>query len=115
VWSCLGRIAGCLSKRDAGLEASNEGDDVAPIAGRAVEVEGRDGVDLGAGRKDCVETEALWQDADDGGLLAIDVERFSNDGGIRGELAFPPTVGEEDDGRCAVAGVVWCEGAAMAG
>ena len=53
-------IADGLRQRDAGLEPANEGDDVAPVARRAIEIERGDGVDLGAGRKHRAEVESCW-------------------------------------------------------
>ena len=104
-----------LGERDAGFEAADEGDDVAPVARRAVEIERRDGVDFCAGSEDSAEVEGCGQNADDGGLMAVDVEGFADDIWIRVELAAPPGIGEEDDGRCAIAGVVCREDAAHRG
>ena len=50
MWGATDGLASSgLGERHAGLEAADHGDDVSPVAGRAVEVERRDGIDLGAG------------------------------------------------------------------
>ena len=104
-----------LGERDAGLEAADHGDDVAPVAGRAVEVERGDGVDLCAGGEDGAEVEASGQDADDGGLGAVHVEGLADDVGVGVELRSPPGVGDEDDGRGAVESIFGRKTRPMAG
>ena len=105
-------IALRLGKRDAGLDPANHGDDVSPAAGRAVEVEGRDGVNLCAGGKDCAKVEAPGQHADDGSLAAIHVEGLANDVGVGVELRLPPGIADQDDGRSAVERILRPEDAA---
>ena len=90
-----GGVLDGLRQGDAGLETADEGDDVAPVARRAVEIERGDGVDFGARRKDGAEVEGRRQHADDGGLLAVHVEGLADDVGVGVELAAPPCVGEE--------------------
>ena len=104
-----------LRERDAGLEAADHGDDVAPVARGAVEIKRGDRVDFGAGSKDGAEVEGGRKDADDGSLLAVDVVCLSHDAGVGIELATPPGVAQEDDGRSAVTAVVGGEGAAHCG
>ena len=67
------------------------------------------------GAKTAPKSKVAGKHADDGGLMAVDVECLADDVGIGVELAAPPGVGEEDDGSSAVARVVGGEGAAHGG
>jgi hypothetical protein len=84
-------IGSGLCKAHSRLEPANEGNDVAPVARWPIEIERRDGVDLGAGREHRAKVKTLRQNADNGGLLAVHVECLADDVGVGIELAYSTT------------------------
>ena len=105
----------CLGKCNAGLGAADKSEVVARITYRAIEVNGREGIDLNTGGKDRSKIEAPGQHSNDGGLNAVHVEGLADDFWIGVELRLPPGVSEEDDGRSAVERVFWPEDATHGG
>src|SRR5688500_15904054 len=77
--------------RNAGLEAADDGDCVAPAAD-FVEGRGQEDVELNAGREDGTEVECGRQDADDGNATAVHRELLAEDVGIGGVTALPEGV-----------------------
>ncbi len=108
---CRRSILAGLSEKDAGLETPDEGDDVSPFARRAIQIEGRDRVNLYPRREDRAKVKAAGQDADNSGLLAIDVECLADDCRIGVELASPPSVGKQNHRGGSAARIVRIEGA----
>jgi len=81
-----------LCEANAGFEPPDEGDDVSPVAWRAIQIERRDRVDLGARREHRAEVEASGKHADNRSLPAIHIECFAYDVRVCIELASPPGV-----------------------
>jgi len=87
-------------ERDAGLEASDDGDGVTPVTD-FVHVGGDKEIDAKTGRKDRSEIEGLRENADDGDGLIIEIDGLAEDIFIARELLLPELIGKHGNERSA--------------
>lgn len=86
-----------FGERDAGLEAGDDRDGVAPVA-NFLHVGGDEKIGVEAGRKDGGKIEGWRENTDDGDDLVIEVDGSAGDVGVACELLLPIRVGEKSDG-----------------
>ena len=84
------------AKRNARLEAADEGDDVAPVT-LQIQIQRCEEIDFRARRKHRAKVEAVRQDANDGDRRPVQFDGLADDGWIGGELAPPISVGQQSD------------------